>query len=224
MPHLGVGRLAPRTALGPCHFGRRCEFEVDPIRESRQTRYGFGRIAKPVVAFVSDDDALHCLSVGGKMSPYPSDVTGNLPDNPIGRPTSLEFNDEGRRRRFALMEAIAAVHADWPSWDATDGEELVGLYDLLLDAWPSPVVALNRAVAVGFAAGPAAGLAALEPLESEPQLTTYGYLASARADLLRRLGRIPEALVSYEEALAFTENAVERSFLARRIADLKSSG
>lgn len=128
-----------------------------------------------------------------------------------------------RPRRFALMAAIAAVHADSPSWDATDWQELVGLYDLLLDAWPSPVVALNRAVAVGFAAGPAAGLAALEPLETEPQLTTYGYLASARADLLRRLRRIPEALVSYEEALAFTENEVERSFLAQRIADLRSS-
>lgn len=131
---------------------------------------------------------------------------------------------KGRPRRFALMAAIAAVHADSPSWDATDWEELVGLYDLLLDAWPSPVVALNRAVAVGFAAGPAAGLAALEPLENEPQLTTYGYLASARADLLRRLGCIPEALMSYEEALAFTDNEVERSFLAQRIADLKSPG
>jgi len=68
------------------------------------------------------------------------------------------------------------VHADSPSWDATDWQELVGLYDLLLDAWPSPVVALNKAVAVGFAAGPAAGLAVLKPLENEPQLTTYGYL------------------------------------------------
>jgi RNA polymerase sigma factor (sigma-70 family) len=131
---------------------------------------------------------------------------------------------KGRPRRFALMAAIAAVHADSPSWEATDWEELVGLYDLLLDAWPSSVVALNRAVAVGFAAGPAAGLAALEPLENEPQLTTYGYLVSARADLLRRLGRIPEALMSYEEALAFTDNEVERSFLAQRIADLKSPG
>ena len=72
----------------------------------------------------------------------------------------------------------------------------MGLYDLLLDAWPSPAVALNRAVAAGFAAGPAAGLAALEPLKSEPPLTTYGDLASARTDLLRRLGPNPEALVS----------------------------
>jgi RNA polymerase sigma-70 factor (ECF subfamily) len=103
------------------------------------------------------------------------------------------------------MAAITAVDADSPSWDATDREELVGLYDLLLDAWPSPVVALNRTVAVGFAAGPAAGLAALEQLKGEPQLTTYGDLASARADLLRRLGPIPEALVSYEEALAFAQ-------------------
>ncbi len=87
------------------------------------------------------------------------------------------------------MAAIAAVHAEAPSWEATDWPEIVGLYDLLVQIWPSPVVALNRAVAVGLAEGPAAGLAALEALATEPLLATYSYLASARADFLRRLGR-----------------------------------
>jgi len=119
--------------------------------------------------------------------------------------------------RYALMAAIAAVHDEAPSWDETDWRELVGLYDLLVDVWPSPVVALNRAVAVGFASGPAAGLAALDALAAEPQLAGYGYLAAARADFLRRLGQIAEARVAYEEALLLTENDVERQFLADRL-------
>jgi predicted RNA polymerase sigma factor len=122
--------------------------------------------------------------------------------------------------RFALMAAIAAVHAEAPSWDDTDWRELVGLYDLLIDIWPSPVVALNRAVAVGFASGPAAGLAALDALAAEPQLAGYGYLAAARADFLRRLGRTDEARTAYEEALLLTENEVERRFLAERLESL----
>ena len=71
--------------------------------------------------------------------------------------------------RFALMAAIAAVHSGAPTWDDTDSHEVVGLYDVLVQIWPSPVVALNRAVAVGFEQGPEAGLAALEPLTAEPQ-------------------------------------------------------
>jgi RNA polymerase sigma-70 factor (ECF subfamily) len=122
--------------------------------------------------------------------------------------------------RYALMAAIAAVHDEAPSWESTDWAELVGLYDLLVDMWPSPVVALNRAVAVGFASGPAAGLAALDALAAEPQLAGYGYLAAARADFLRRLGRVAEARTAYEEALLLTENAVERDFLTRRLQDL----
>ncbi|MGH9096933.1 MAG: RNA polymerase sigma factor [Acidimicrobiales bacterium] len=125
-----------------------------------------------------------------------------------------------RRRppgRFALMAAIAAVHAETPSWDATDWQEIVGLYDLLVAIWPSPVVALNRAVAVGLAEGPAAGLEALDALATEPLLATYSYLASARADFLRRLGRTREARDAYQEALLLSENAVERSFLADRL-------
>jgi RNA polymerase sigma-70 factor (ECF subfamily) len=124
--------------------------------------------------------------------------------------------------RFALMAAIAAVHSQSASWDATDWAEIVGLYDLLLHIWPSPVVALNRAVAVGLADGPAAGLAALDTLATEPLLATYSYLAAARADFLRRLGRAGEARAAYEEALLLSENAVERAFLADRLAQVKS--
>jgi RNA polymerase sigma factor (sigma-70 family) len=122
--------------------------------------------------------------------------------------------------RFALMAAIAAVHAEAPSWQATDWREIVGLYDLLLSIWPSPVVALNRAVAVGLADGPEAGLRALDTLAAEPILAGYSYLAAARADFLRRLGRTREARVSYEEALILSENAVEREFLTGRLNQL----
>jgi RNA polymerase sigma factor (sigma-70 family) len=122
--------------------------------------------------------------------------------------------------RFALMAAIAAVHAGAPTWQDTDWREIVALYNLLVQVWPSPVVALNRAVAIGLACGPAAGLAALDALATEPQLAGYGYLASARADFLRRLGRTGEAQQAYEEALLLTENAVERDFLAGRLRSL----
>ncbi|WP_248958064.1 RNA polymerase sigma factor [Sphaerisporangium perillae] len=128
-----------------------------------------------------------------------------------------------RRRppgRFVLMAAIAAVHSEAPTWDATDWSEVVALYDLLVRIWPSPVVALNRAVAVGFAAGPVRGLAELDALAAEPQLAGYGYLAASRADFLRRLGRTAEARTAYEEALLLTENALERDFLAERLARL----
>jgi predicted RNA polymerase sigma factor len=124
--------------------------------------------------------------------------------------------------RFALQAAIAAVHAEAPSWADTDWHELVGLYDVLGDVWPSPVVTLNRAVAVGFAYGPEAGLAALDALADEPLLATYSYLAAARADFLRRLGRTDDARVAYDEAIALTDNDVERGFLEGRLAELPS--
>jgi RNA polymerase sigma factor (sigma-70 family) len=133
----------------------------------------------------------------------------------IGEGVTL-VRDALRRRppgRFALMAAIAAVHAEAPSWNATDWGEIVGLYDLLLAIWPSPVVALNRAVATGFADGPEAGLTALDALATEPVLAAYSYLASSRADFLRRLGRVAEARLAYQEALLLSENAVERDFL-----------
>jgi predicted RNA polymerase sigma factor len=119
-------------------------------------------------------------------------------------------------------EIVDAVHSDAPSWHDTDWAEVVALYDLLVALWPSPVVALNRAVAVGFAAGPAAGLAALDALTAEPQLAGYGYLTAARAGLLAKLGRTTEARTCYEEALLLTENTVERDFLTDRLSLLSN--
>jgi RNA polymerase sigma-70 factor (ECF subfamily) len=123
--------------------------------------------------------------------------------------------------RYPLMAAIAAVHDAAPHWAATDWAAIVRLYDTLHTVWPSPVVALNRAVALGFADGPAAGLAALDALAGEPQLAGYGYLAAARADFLRQLERPAEARLAYQEALARTANLTERQFLAERLAGLR---
>jgi len=122
--------------------------------------------------------------------------------------------------RYALQAAIAAVHAESPTWEATDWAEIVTIYGVLSQVWPSPVVALNRAVAVGFASGPSAGLAELDALTGEPQLAGYGYLPAARADFLHRLGRDREARGAYQEALLCTENEIERAFLARRLAEI----
>ena len=135
------------------------------------------------------------------------------------------LTDALRRRpptRYAVEAAIAAVHAEAPTWADTDWSEIVALYDVLRGLWPgSPVVELNRAVAVGQRDGPAAGLAALDPLLAEPALATYGYLSAARADFLRRLGRDAEAAAAYAEALALTGNEAERAFLTERLSSLR---
>jgi RNA polymerase sigma-70 factor, ECF subfamily len=122
--------------------------------------------------------------------------------------------------RFALQAAIAALHAQAPSYPDTDWPKIVRLYDLLGRAWPSPVVALNRAVAVAMADGPAAGLAELDDLERGGRLAGYRYLPAARADLLRRLGRVDEAAAAYRAALELTANHAERQFLASRLAEV----
>ncbi len=119
--------------------------------------------------------------------------------------------------RYALQAAIAAVHSEAATWDDTDWPQIVALYDLLLGVEPSPVVALNRAVAVSFALGPGAGL---DALPNDPRLRTYPYLPATRADLLRRLGRPDEAAAAYEEALALTSNGAERAFLQRRLSEV----
>lgn len=122
--------------------------------------------------------------------------------------------------RFALMAAIAAVHDESTSWSDTDWQEILGLYDLLLEKWPSPVVKLNRAIALGFAVGHAEGLAELDALGTESQLARYPYLDAARADFLTRLGRFDDARVAFEEALILTENDAERRYLQTRLSEL----
>jgi RNA polymerase sigma-70 factor (ECF subfamily) len=125
----------------------------------------------------------------------------------------------GRPGRFALQAAIAALHAEAPSYEETDWPQVLTLYDLLLRAWPSPVVALNRTVALSMVEGPQAGLVAIDELERGGRLTGYRYLPAAKADLLRRLGRRSEAAACYREALALTDNTQERDFLTRRLAE-----
>lgn len=122
--------------------------------------------------------------------------------------------------RFALMAAIAAVHDESQSWSDTDWQEILGLYELLAETWPSPVVKLNRAIAVGLAVGYREGLAELDVLGAEPQLARYPYLAAARADFLSRLGHPQDARIAYEEALILTENEAERRHLQARLSEL----
>jgi RNA polymerase sigma-70 factor (ECF subfamily) len=124
--------------------------------------------------------------------------------------------------RYAVEAAIAAVHAEAPAWEETDWSGIIALYDVLYRLWPSPVVELNRAVAIGLRDGPAAGLDALTPLLADPALATYGYLSAARADFLRQARRWREAAAAYEEAVALTSNDVEQAFLAERLAQARA--
>ena len=128
----------------------------------------------------------------------------------------------GRPGRFALQAAIAAVHAEAPSYAATDWAQLLMLYDRLLREWTSPVVALNRAVVISMIDGPEAALVEIARLELDGRLDGYRYLPATKADLLRRLGRRDEAIRSYQEALALTENAAERAFLEGRVAEMSA--
>jgi RNA polymerase sigma-70 factor (ECF subfamily) len=121
---------------------------------------------------------------------------------------------------YALQAAIAAVHAEAPSAAATDWAQIVGLYDVLLRADPSPVVALNRAAAVAMRDGPAAGLELVDAILARGELAEYHLAHSARADLCRRLGRLTEARDAYRRALALTRQAPERRFLERRLAEV----
>jgi RNA polymerase sigma-70 factor (ECF subfamily) len=121
---------------------------------------------------------------------------------------------------YTLQAAIAAVHAEAPNPAATDWAEIVALYDLLVQAAPSPVVELNRAVAVAMRDGPLAGLALIDAILGRGDLEKYHLAHAARADLCRRLGRTAEARTSYERALALTQQEPEQRFLKRRLAEL----
>jgi RNA polymerase sigma-70 factor (ECF subfamily) len=122
---------------------------------------------------------------------------------------------------YTLQAAIAAVHAEAPDAAATDWTQIVGLYDVLARVEPSPVVELNRAVAVAMRDGPEAGLPLIDAILAHGDLSDYRLVHAARADLCRRLGRKAEARVSYQRALALTRQEPERRFLERRLAALQ---
>jgi len=122
---------------------------------------------------------------------------------------------------YHLQAAIASMHVTSPSFAETDWPRLVELYDLLFALAPSPVVALNRAIALSMVSGPAAALESLDELSLEPALKNYHLLPAVRADLLRRLGRLPEAATCYQLAIASPCTGPERRFLQRRLHELQ---
>ena len=130
---------------------------------------------------------------------------------------ALRMRDPGP---YQLQAAIAALHDQATTPDATDWPQIAGLYAALEDQSPSPVVALNHAVAVAMAEGPQIGLDRIEAIATDGALDEYAYLHAARADLLRRLGRYADARVAYGRALGLTANAPERRFLRRRLAEV----
>jgi RNA polymerase sigma-70 factor (ECF subfamily) len=122
---------------------------------------------------------------------------------------------------YALQAAIAALHAEAPNADATDWPQIVGLYDILLRVEATPVVQLNRAVAVAMRDGAEAGLVLIDAILARGDLTDYHLAHSARADLCRRLGRAADAAAAYERALSLARQEPERRFLRRRLIELK---
>lgn len=129
----------------------------------------------------------------------------------------------GRPGRYVLQAAIGSLYAEAPTYDETDWPQIVTLYDELLSVWPSPVVALNRTVAVAEVHGPMRALAEIEELERGGRLAGYQYLPAIKADLLQRLGRTDEASAVYRQALELTRNEAEREFLAMRLAGTSRS-
>ncbi len=121
---------------------------------------------------------------------------------------------------YTLQAAIAAVHAEAERASATDWTQIVGLYDVLLRADPSPVVELNRAAAMAMRDGPEAGLLLVDALLARGELLDYHLAHSARADLCRRLGRVGEARAAYERALGLARQEPERRFLEQRLLEL----
>jgi len=122
---------------------------------------------------------------------------------------------------YTLQAAIAAVHAESRDARSTDWRQIVGLYDVLLRADPSPIIELNRAAAVAMSEGAAAGLALIDAILVRGDLADYHLAHAARADLCRRLGRVSEAIESYEKALSLTTQNAERSFITRRLDELR---
>jgi RNA polymerase sigma-70 factor, ECF subfamily len=132
------------------------------------------------------------------------------------------FGGSRRPGPYAIQAAIAALHAEAPGTSDTDWTEIVGLYDLLFEREPSPVIELNRAVAIAMRDGPAAGLALVDAILGRGDLKDYRLAHAARADFCRRLGKTDEARASYERALVLAKQEPERRFLERRISELSS--
>lgn len=130
----------------------------------------------------------------------------------------------GRPGPYQLQAAISALHDEAPAAESTDWPQIAALYARLAEMDPSPVVELNRAVAVAMVAGPARGLELIDRLTGRDELGDYRFLHASRADLLRRLGRRAEAAEAYRRALDLAANAAERGFLARRLAELQTEG
>lgn len=124
---------------------------------------------------------------------------------------------------YSLQAAIAAIHAEAPTAEKTDWPQIIGLYDVLTQITPSPIVALNRAVAIAMRDGPAAGLPVVNALLERGELTDYCLAHSTRADFCRRLGQFAEAQAAYKRALALTQLEPERRFLAARLRELRAS-
>ena len=142
----------------------------------------------------------------------------------IAEGTALVERALGSRRfgPYTLQAAIAAVHAEAPSAPETDWQQIVALYDVLARLDPSPVIDLNRAVALAMRDGPAAGLAVVDAILARGELKDYHLAHAARADLCRRLGRRADARASYERALALVRQEPERRFIQQRLAELRS--
>jgi RNA polymerase sigma-70 factor (ECF subfamily) len=196
------------------------------------------RLARLLVALIPEPEALGLL---GLMLLHESRRAART--SPTGDLVLLEDQDRTRwdrtqiaegialveralgSRRFGpytLQAAISAVHAEAPSMVATDWAQIVGLYDVLARVEPSPVVELNRAVAVAMRDGPAAGLALVEAILGRGDLVDYHLAHAARGDLCRRLGHKGDARAALERALALTRQEPERRFLERRLAELRS--
>ncbi|GAA2335322.1 RNA polymerase sigma factor [Dactylosporangium salmoneum] len=131
---------------------------------------------------------------------------------------ALRYRGARPAGRYLLQAAIAALHAEAPSFAETDWRQIVELYDGLRAAWPSPVVDLNRAVALSMADGPETALREVERLEGDPRLAGYHYLPAVKADLLDRLGRAAAADEAFRAALALTANEAEREYLRGRLS------
>jgi RNA polymerase sigma-70 factor, ECF subfamily len=135
------------------------------------------------------------------------------------RDTIIDCLRAGPPGRYVLQAAIASLYAEAPAYEQTDWPQIVALYNKLLDVWPSPVVALNRAVPLAMVAGPRAALAEIEKLDRDGRLSGYQYLHAVKANLLSRLGRAGEAADAGRQAFTLAANEAERAFLAGQIAE-----